>query len=73
MSPSALLPIACSVCFWAADVPLLTAARVGVLVLAVVTCGVLTALALFFSRIARRSTTTTLDAGPSTELEAGGA
>jgi hypothetical protein len=49
-----LSAIACSICFGAADGPLLTAARVGVIVLAIVTCGVLTALALFFSRIARR-------------------
>jgi hypothetical protein len=72
MSPR-MLPIACSICFGAADGPLLTAARVGVLVLAVVTCSVLTALALFFSRIAKASRSTTLGAGSSTGLDAGGA
>ena len=53
MSGSALL--ACSVCFGAADGPLLSAARLGVLVMVGVTAAMLTILARFFLRIARRS------------------
>ena len=52
MSGSAF--VACAVCFGAADGPLLTAARVGVLVMAGVTVAVLGALARFFLRLAKR-------------------
>lgn len=45
---------ACTVCFGAADGPLLTSARVGVLVMAGVTVAMLTAFGVFFIRIARR-------------------
>jgi hypothetical protein len=41
------------VCFGAADGPLLTAARGGVLVMGAVTCGVLAAFAVFFLRLAK--------------------
>lgn len=44
---------ACPICFGAAHGPLLDAARLGVLVMLVITVGVLTVLALFFRRIAR--------------------
>jgi hypothetical protein len=47
--------IACAVCFGAADAPMLDAARVGVLVMAGVTCGMLAAFGVFFVRLARRS------------------
>jgi hypothetical protein len=53
MSSSLLL--ACTVCFGAADGPLIDAARVGVLVMVAVTCGMLAAFAAFFVRVARRS------------------
>jgi hypothetical protein len=46
--------LACTVCFGAADGPLLTAARVGVVVMVAVTCGVLGAFAAFFLRLARK-------------------
>jgi len=45
--------VACTVCFGAADGPLLTAARGGVLVMAAITCGVLAAFAAFFRRLAK--------------------
>lgn len=45
------LTVACTVCFGAADGPLLTAARGGVLVMVAVTCGVLAAFAAFFLRL----------------------
>ena len=45
--------VACTVCFGAADGALLTSARVGVLVMVAVTCGVLAAFAAFFLRLAR--------------------
>ena len=48
---SELAVLACTVCFGAADGPLLTAARGGVLVMAGVTCGVLAAFAAFFLRL----------------------
>lgn len=48
------LVIACAVCFGAADGPLLDAARLGVLVMVAVTCGVLAAFAAFFLRLARK-------------------
>jgi hypothetical protein len=54
MSPDLLL-LACSICFGAADGPMLDAARLGVLVMAAVTVAMLTAFAAFFVRIARRS------------------
>ena len=44
---------ACSVCFGAADGPMLTAARVGVLVMVGVTCAMLAGFAVFFVRLAR--------------------
>lgn len=44
---------ACPVCFGAADGPLLTSARTGVLVMAAITCVILTAFGVFFVRIAR--------------------
>jgi hypothetical protein len=47
---------ACPVCFGAADGPIPSAARVGVVVLGVITCGVLAAFAAFFVRMARRRT-----------------
>jgi hypothetical protein len=50
-----LLILACSVCFGAADGPMLSAARLGVLVMVGITCSMLGAFALFFARIARRS------------------
>jgi hypothetical protein len=53
MSSSLLL--ACTVCFGAADGPLIDAARLGVLVMVAVTCGTLAVLARFFIRVARRS------------------
>ena len=46
---------ACAVCFGAADGPMLDAARLGVLVMAAITCGMLSAFGLFFARIARRT------------------
>lgn len=49
------LVLACSVCFGAADGPLLSAARLGVLVMAAITCAMLAAFAVFFLRVARRS------------------
>ena len=52
MSSSALV-LACSICFGAADGPLLDAARLGVLVMVGVTCAVLVLFARFFLRIAR--------------------
>ena len=47
--------IACAVCFGAADAPMLDAARVGVLVMVGVTCGMLAALAALVIRLARRA------------------
>lgn len=47
--------VGCAVCFGAADGPLLSAARLGVLVMAAITCAMLAAFAAFFIRIARRS------------------
>ena len=44
---------ACSVCFGAADGPMLTAARLGVLVMVGVTCAMLAGFAVFFVRLAR--------------------
>lgn len=44
---------ACPICFGAAHGPMLDAARLGVLVMLAITVAVLTALALFFRRIAR--------------------
>jgi hypothetical protein len=46
--------LACAVCFGAADGPLFTAARVGVLVMVGVTCGVLAACAALFLRISKK-------------------
>jgi hypothetical protein len=46
--------VACAVCFGAADGPLLTAARAGVLVMVGVTCAVLAAFAAFFLRLAQK-------------------
>lgn len=48
------LVLACTVCFGAADGPMLGAARVGVLVMVCVTCGVLAGLAVLFFRIAKK-------------------
>jgi hypothetical protein len=53
MSAEAVALIACSVCFGAADGPMLSAARVGVLVMAGVTLAVLTAFGVFFARLAK--------------------
>lgn len=47
--------VACAVCFGAADGPMIDAARLGVLVMAGVTCVMLSAFAVFFVRVARRS------------------
>ena len=47
--------IACTACFANADSPLLDAARLGVLLLAAVTSGVLFAFACWFRRLARLS------------------
>lgn len=49
------LVVACAICLSNADSPLLDAARIGVLVLAFVTCGVLGAFARWFTRLARLS------------------
>ena len=46
--------VACAVCFGAADGHLLSAARVGVLFMAAVTCLVLGSFALFFLRLAQK-------------------
>jgi hypothetical protein len=46
--------VACTVCFGAADGPLLTSARIGVLVMAGITVTMLAAFGVFFIRIARR-------------------
>jgi hypothetical protein len=46
--------IACAVCFGAADGGLITAARLGVLVMVAVTCVVLAAFAAFFLRLAKK-------------------
>ena len=43
--------VACAVCFGGGEGSLLSAARVGVLFMAAVTCGVLAAFALFFLRL----------------------
>jgi len=51
------LLVACAVCFGAADGPLLTAARVGVLMMVGVTCGVLACFAAFFLRLAKNGGT----------------
>jgi len=53
---------ACAVCFGAADGPMLDAARVGVLVMAGVTCVMLAAFGVFFARIARRTPAAPLNA-----------
>lgn len=45
---------ACPVCFGAADGPMIDATRVGVLIMAAVTCAVLAAFAAFFLNLARR-------------------
>lgn len=55
MSGSAL--VACAVCFGAADGPLLSAARVGVLVMGGVTLAVLVGFARFFLRLAKKGST----------------
>ena len=47
------LLLACTVCFGAADGALITSARLGVLVMVAVTCGVLAAFAAFFLRLAK--------------------
>jgi hypothetical protein len=47
--------LACAVCFGAADGPLLDAARLGVLVMAAFTCGMLSAFGVFFVRLSRRA------------------
>jgi hypothetical protein len=46
--------VACAVCFGAADGGLITAARLGVLVMVAVTCVVLAAFAAFFLRLAKK-------------------
>jgi hypothetical protein len=48
------LLVACTVCFGAADGPLIASARTGVLVMVAVTCGVLAAFAAFFVRVAKK-------------------
>jgi len=58
MSPDQL--IACTVCLGGADGPMLDAARLGVLVMAGVTCAMLGAFGVFFVRIARRRGVTDL-------------
>ena len=50
MSPDALV-VACSICFGAADGPLLDAARLGVLVMVGFTSVMLAAFAAFFLRV----------------------
>jgi hypothetical protein len=47
--------VACSVCFGAADGPLLSAARLGVLVMLAITCAVLVAFVRFFLRLATKN------------------
>lgn len=47
--------LACAVCFGAADAPMLDAARIGVIVMAGVTCGMLAAFGAFFVRLSRRA------------------
>lgn len=64
MSPDALF-VACTVCLGAADGPLLTAARVGVLVMVGVTVSVLTAFALFFRRLAKNGDSPRFENGDS--------
>jgi hypothetical protein len=48
------LLVACAVCFGAADGPLLTSARLGVLVMVGITGAVLAAFAAFFVRLAKK-------------------
>lgn len=57
------LIVACSICFGAADGPMLDAARLGVLVMVVVTAAMLAAFGVFFVRLARRSRRLELTAG----------
>jgi len=52
-----LMLVACSICFGAADGPLLDAARIGVLVMVGVTCAVLALFARFFLRLAKNRDT----------------
>jgi hypothetical protein len=66
MSPDLPL-LACTVCFGAADGPMLDAARLGVLVMAGFTAAMLMAFASFFIRIARRTPLPELDAAPRLE------
>ena len=49
------LLVACTVCFGAAGGPLLTSARLGVIVMVAVTCVVLAAFAAFFLRLAKHA------------------
>jgi hypothetical protein len=62
MSSSAIV-IACSICFGAADGPMLDAARLGVLVMVGVTCAVLVLFGRFFLRTARRGEGSLLPSG----------
>lgn len=52
-----LMFVACSICFGAADGPLLDAARIGVLVMVGVTCAVLVLFGRFFLRLAKNRDT----------------
>jgi hypothetical protein len=54
MSSDVVSLLACSVCFGAADAPMLTAARLGVLVMAGVTTAMLGMFAVFFVRLAKK-------------------
>jgi hypothetical protein len=49
--------LACAICLAGADSPLLDAARLGVLSMAAVTCGVLLGFATWIRRLARLSST----------------
>jgi hypothetical protein len=55
MTPLVISSIACTICLSNADSPLLDAARIGVLVMVAVTCGVLAAFGRWVATLARRS------------------
>lgn len=58
--PSEVL-VACAVCFGTADGPMIDAARVGVMVMAGMTCAMLAAFGVFFVRVARRAAAAAAD------------
>jgi len=55
--------VACTVCFGAADGPLIASARLGVLVMVGVTCAVLAGFAAFFARLAQNGDSPRFAAG----------